>query len=324
MMKHPAFLALFALTLSACAPAPTFSPSAAPNLAIAGSRDAAPAVVNRGIYVSLGYGLTIFGYRGNNRANQLPICALVGVAAVSLAVDNGGNLIAPDPEHDQIYVYRGPQMCGPPWKSVADPYGPPTDASGPDALRATFVVVHATGFKSGAPGGAELCTLSAGCTSSLPGSSERLVGGVVMANNGDCWESAASESGKARLVYFKECKRSGVRAKHFVNASYGGLEIDSRGDLVSISSADAKLYVYRGCDPACSLVGGPFSLKGTPFYGHLNQMSTRFAVANNRAGGVDVYAYHPHDVHFLYRFTNSLKGNMGVVSGVAFNPRSTQ
>ncbi|MFY9632471.1 MAG: hypothetical protein WAJ94_12775 [Candidatus Cybelea sp.] len=314
------FVLLVAFALAGCsqyAGAPT---AVAPSVALA---PGAEPDVAFGIYVSIRYGLSIFGFQPVNRANDPPFCFLLGVASYNIAVDGNGNLFAPDFLHDQIYVFRGPGMCGPGVKSIVDPYGPPTDAAGPDALHGTFVVVHTTGFTSGSPGGAELCSLSAGCTQPLAGSAEHLVGGVVMANNGDCWESALTKAHKAKIIYFQACSKAGVAASNFANASQGGLDIDDAGNLVAISARDAKLYVYRGCDPACTRIGGPFRLRGAPFYGHLNQTSTRLAVADTRNGLVDIYAYSPKRVRFLYSFGKGLTGSQ-VVSGIAFNPRSRE
>ena len=317
---RPLFVFLVACALGGCAhdggaPTPLAPPAA---LAPAAKPDVAG-----GIYVSIRYGLSIFGYKPVNRTNDPPICWLLGVASYNIAVDGNGNLFAPDFLHDQIYVFHGPGMCGPGVKSIADPYGPPTDAAGFDALHGTFVVVHATGFASGSPGGAELCSLTTGCTQQLAGSAEHLVGGVAMANNGDCWESALTKANKAKLIYFQGCSKAGVAASHFANASQGGLDIDDSGNLVAISARDAKLYVYQGCDPSCTRLGGPFRLKGAPFYGHLNQTLTRLAVADTRNGLADVYAYSPKRVRFLYSFGKNLNGSQ-VVSGIAFNPRSKE
>ena len=90
------------------------------------------------------------------------------------------------------------------------------------------------------------------------------------------------------LLYFKPFRKLGRVAGGFVNAYEGGLDLDRDGNLVSISYADAKLYVYKGCDPKCTLLGGPFTLNGNTIFGHLNGRSTEFAGADYQYGRIDV------------------------------------
>ena len=103
-----------------------------------------------------------------------------------------------------------------------------------------------------------------------------------MAKNGDCWASATNSTGTATLTYFKGCTGSGRPAKHYRNSYYGGLDIDNAGNLVSISAFDSEVYVYKGCNPACTLVGGPFALHNQSIFGHLDQKSKHFAAADLR------------------------------------------
>lgn len=146
------------------------------------------------------------------------------------------------------------------------------------------------------------------------------VGGVALAANGDCWASAQTVAYNGILIYHRGCAKKGVQAKHFLNRYFGGLDIDQQGHLVSISYGDAKLYVYSGCNPTCSLVGGPLRLRGSPFFGHLNESSTRLAVGSGAPAEVDVYAYSPTHVRFLYSFNKGLAP--GSFAAAAYNPRS--
>jgi hypothetical protein len=83
------------------------------------------------------------------------------------------------------------------------------------------------------------------------------------------------------------------------------------------------VYVYSGCKPACKAIGGPFPLKGTAVYGHLNEDSTSFAAADYQYGQVDVYRYSPTAITYRYSFNNGISVNSGIV-GAAYNPRSRE
>ncbi|MBV8530841.1 MAG: hypothetical protein JO104_05945, partial [Candidatus Eremiobacteraeota bacterium] len=168
-----------------------------------------------------------------------------------------------------------------------------------------------------------LCTRAIGCAINLTNPKMYEVAGVAQARNGDCWASANSSSSTTMLVYFSGCSGPGQIATGFRNADYGGLDIDSRGNLVAISTFDAKLYVYRGCTPRCRLVGGPFALEPYAIFGHLNEKSTLFAAANFSTSKIDVYKYSPSNVKYEYSFDNGLNGTYDV-EGVAFNPRSKE
>ena len=109
----------------------------------------------------------------------------------------------------------------------------------------------------------------------------------------------------------------------------GGLDIDSRGNLVLINSGVVNhgapaVYVEAGCDPKCMLVAGPLPMQGTGFYGHLNKDSTEFAAADSQNGTIDVYAYSPTSLTYMYSFGNGLQSGSTGVGGVAYNPRSKE
>jgi len=279
----------------------------------------------RGIYVSEFYGTEILGYAPNKHRNKPPLCYVPGVSYVNdVAVDGKGNLIDPDGGSRTIKVFKGPGMCGPQLGSVSDPYGQPSDATSADAATGTIVIANEFDGppSKNYPGSISLCTLKAGCTTNLTNPRIYEVAGVAQSKNGDCWASATTSSGKAALFYFKHCAGPGQAATHFQNQYFGGLDIDNSGNLVAISFADANLYVYKGCNRDCTLVSGPFSMRGLPFFGHLNEGSTRFATVDNSFVQVDVYSYNPASLQYLYSFSGvSESSDLG---GVAYNPRSKE
>ncbi len=275
----------------------------------------------QGIYVSVFFDSEIFGYPINNRRDRPPECSVGGVSYLGdIAVDGNGNLIVPDGGSRTVIIFKGPKMCGPKLGSFSDPYGGPGDAAGNDAASGPIAV--ATADTSGA-GSIAVCTLSGGCTKNLTNPNMGGVAGVAMAKNGDCWGSATSSTGTATLTYFKRCAGAGQAATGFKNTYYGGLDIDIHGNLVSIDAFAPALWIYRGCDPACTVVGGPFPLHGDAVFGHLNEKSTEFAAADYACGCIDVYGRNTNGVVYKYSFTNGL-GVSENVEGVAYNPRSKE
>ncbi|HYL28258.1 MAG TPA: hypothetical protein VEW74_10530, partial [Candidatus Nitrosotalea sp.] len=73
------------------------------------------------------------------------------------------------------------------------------------------------------------------------------------------------------------------------------------------------------CNPACTVVGGPFPLKNECVSGSLNKQSMTFMCGAPLAGEVDVYAYTPSSLTFMYSYNNGLNVT-GTVEGVAYNP----
>jgi hypothetical protein len=281
----------------------------------------APVSAEKGMYVSAFDGKVVYGYPYNNRHGKPPLCEVTGVPYVdSVGVDMHGNLIVPI-QRGTIEVFQGPGMCGKGLGDINDPYGYPFDVASADAVNGTIVVANF--YDSGTtPGSLSLCTLKGGCTTNLTNPKIDEIGGVALARNGDCWASATDSQNKAILVYFKGCSGSGRVAVGFQNQSYGGLDIDSGGRLVSLSAFDGKLWVYKGCNPKCVTIGGPFALRGLAFYGHLNEKATRFAVTNNSDLLVDIYSYSPKNVTYLYSFGRvSASSDIG---GAAYNPRSKE
>jgi hypothetical protein len=283
-----------------------------------------------GIYVTEFEGSSIYGYQHKNTANNPPSCtiSLGGTAYINgMAVDGKGNFIAPLGESPstgarQVNVYTGPGMCGSLAGTIADPYGQPSDASSPDAVNGTIAVGNI--FDNSGAGSVSLCTLSSGtCSTNLTNSAMYEVAGVAMDNSGNCWASATDSGGTATLTYFAGCAGSGVQATGYLNSSYGGLDIDRNGNLVSISAFSSQLYVYSGCNPACTLVGGPYAMQGEAVFGHLNKQSMTFCAGDFADGTMDVYYYSPAALTYWYSFSNGLQASY-TPEGCAYNPRSTQ
>ncbi|MGA7353893.1 MAG: hypothetical protein WBW76_00545, partial [Candidatus Cybelea sp.] len=107
------------------------------------------------------------------------------------------------------------------------------------------------------------------------------------------------------------------------NTYYGGLTIDIHGYLVALDAFLSQLWIYKGCNPTCTLVAGPFTLRGDSVYASLNEKSTQLAAADFSDGDVDVYAYSLKGLKYEYSFNNGLR-NSDEVAGVAFNPRSKE
>jgi len=275
-----------------------------------------------GIYASEFSGSSIYGYQHKNTGNNPPTCSVGPVSYPNgIAVDGKGNLVDPDGGSRSVIIWSGPGMCGSEAGSFSDAYGQPSDASSADAVNGNIAVGNIFGT-SGA-GGIATCTLSGGCTSFLTNSNMYEVAGVAMDNSGNCWADAINSAGTATLTYFAGCTGSGQATTGFSNTYYGGIDIDKNGNLVTISAFTPAVYVYSGCNPACTLVGGPFAMQGDAVFGHLNKQSMTLAVGDYVSGNIDVYYYSPSALTYWYSFNNGLTASYDV-EGAAYNPRSDQ
>lgn len=284
---------------------------------------AAPAAVRSGIYVAEFSSSYVYGYPSDNSKNGPPICTVYdpNQSVNDIAVDRHGDLVIPIEQPDEILIYKGTKLCGPWAATLSDPYGEPTGAAANDAANGTIAVANI--FDNTGSGSISLCTVSAGCTQNLTNPSLYEVGGVAMDSHGDCWATGLNSSYSGVLIYFAGCTGSGVAATGLAQAQgYGGIDIDKRGDLVVVS-IPSSLYVYRGCKPKCRKVGGPFALQGSTIFGHLNERSTEYAAGDQQYGQVDIYAYTPTSLKYLYSFNNGLNYS-ATVGGVAFSPRSKE
>ena len=82
-------------------------------------------------------------------------------------------------------------------------------------------------------------------------------------------------------------------------------------------------WVYKGCNPACTFVGGPFPAQGGTEYGNLNKDSTEFVGADYQYGQVDVYRYRTGTISYKYSFNEGINFADDPV-GAAFNPSSKE
>lgn len=278
-----------------------------------------------GIYVSEFLTTSILGYAHKNTPNNPPLCSTGPVSNPNgIAVDSKGNLIDPDGGSLTILIFGGPGMCGSKIGSIPDPFGQPTDASSPDAVNAPIAVANIFGPSAySMSGGIAVCTLAGGCTRNLQNPAMYEVAGVAMDDDGNCWADAANRDGDATLTYFAGCSGSGEQATGFDNKFYGGIDIDKSGNLVTLSAFDSKIYIYKGCNPACTLAGGPFPMVDEAVYGHLNKQSMTLCTGDFELGQMDVYYYSPAAVTHWYSFNNALNVS-SVPVGCAYNPRSAQ
>ncbi|MBV8343746.1 MAG: hypothetical protein JO190_02005 [Candidatus Eremiobacteraeota bacterium] len=310
-----------AVLLTACAPSPVPSTQ----MPEAPARKSPARITQRGLYVDLQTGVSssqILGYRDKN-GRPRPFCQLQGASfADRIATDPAGDVMLPDSFTSSITVIGGPRMCGKQLGSFTDPYGQPLDAASDDAATGNIAVANV--FDNSGNGSISVCTLANGCTTNLTNKNMVQVAGVAMANNGDCWASAVTSSFVSTLTYFQHCAGSGQQSGGYQNKAYGGLELDSKGNILSISwsGTGSQLYVYQGCRPQCTLIGGPFTLKHATMTGHLDGDGKLFAAADYQRARVDVYGYTPTSLTYQYSLTDGLSA--GAAAGVAFTPRSKE
>ena len=280
--------------------------------------------VTRGIYGSVSSG-SVYAYPDPDRSNGLPLCNLP--VSGNIAVDRQGDLlVVTERSTPNVIVYAGPGLCGPELGSISDPYGFPVDVASRDARNGRIVMAT-----SGSPfkhDSVSVCTLSGGCTANLKTPGMKYVLGVALAPNGDCWASGGSQmSGRivGSLGYFAHCRGRGVAATGFLDGDPNGLDIDASGNLVSVS--DDSLYVYSGCNPACTLLGGPFRLHGVARYGHLDASSKHFVAADVVCGSgnvaeLDVYSYSTSAIKHEYSISNGISSSCP--TDAAFSPSSKE
>jgi hypothetical protein len=282
----------------------------------------APAAALKGIYAADFYADTILGYPKNNASNGPPICSEGGPTNVNdLATDTIGNLIVPA-AFAGVNVYTGPQMCGPLMATIPDTYGQASDAAAVNAATGPIVVGNILG-----PGYVVTCTVAGLSCTQLTPSSQGIgeVAGVGMDKNGNCWADAYDAAFTAVvLTYWAGCTGTGVAATGFQNTGYGGVDVDNHGDVITFNwpgSAGTDLRVYSGCNPACAPVSTlPFT-NGPVIFGHLGRQSQRLVVGNYLMIQVDIYAYTPTSLTYLYSFNNGL-GQSGDIEGAAYSPSS--
>jgi hypothetical protein len=273
------------------------------------------------------YALTssdVFGFPANNRENASPFCSL-GIAMTypsgNISFDTKGRMIVPDYTAETVTVYDAPtkpQACGKMLGSFSTG-GQPVDAASLDAASGR-IVIAAEGPQ------VDICTLRHGCSMSFNAPNLAVIAGIALSTNGDCWAAGDQASGPGRLDYYKGCNSEGQTTTGYFGGygdNYGGLDIDKHGNILSIFanfSNSPALYVYSGCNPACTMLSGPLPLHGNGTYGLLNKDSTEFAAGDSEYSSIDVYKYSPTSLTYEYSVDNGLKN----VYGVAFNPRAAQ
>jgi hypothetical protein len=272
-----------------------------------------------GLYASEFYGSSIFGFAASGKG--APTCTINGVSSVNnIAADGKSNLIDPDGGSRTVIIYA--PNCGKILGTISDSVGQPADAASADAATGTIAVGNIFDT-SDTPASISVCTLKKGCTANLTNPNINELAGVAMDLKGNCWGDAINSSGAATLTYFKGCKGKGAATTGFVNSSFGGLDIDSKGNLVSVDFDATALYVYSGCNPKCKKVSGPLALHGEAVFGHLNAAGTVFASGDFTAGAIDLYKYTPTSLKYTSSVTDGLSPSLDT-EGTAFAPRSKE
>jgi hypothetical protein len=265
-----------------------------------------------------------------NKSNNGPNCTVpVPAGAINgIASDQKGNLIVPeavDNTHSIITVYQGPPICGGQLGgTITDTTGQAVDAAAFNAGTGN-IYVSEINFSTGT-GDVVICTLASGaCGAPITNSSITGIGaGVAIDRSGDCWLSASTSynvfTGPVGfvLVYWPGCSGQGEVASGTSNASLGGLFMDDQGNLGSFDAYNSMLYVYSGCNPACSQVGST-PMKGFSFFGNLNGSGGKLAVGDWTNGTIDVYNYILPTAMYRYSFNNGLTATDRVASGI-FSP----
>jgi hypothetical protein len=139
--------------------------------------------------------------------------------------------------------------------------------------------------------------------------------GVATDASGDCWMSGETSSLAPVLEYWAGCTGTGVQATGWPNAEYGGITFDKAGHMVDID-ASGNLYVLSGCNPACTVLGGPYTMQGQSFFGNLDHAGTQLAVGDVTNNDVDVYTFCDKikkkvsksclGITYLYSFSNGM------------------
>ncbi|MGC2405878.1 MAG: hypothetical protein WA431_05675 [Candidatus Cybelea sp.] len=283
---------------------------------------AAPDFAKRGIYVSALSDTHLYGFPKNNSGNAPPLCSIPATGVQGFGVDNAGNLIIPE-GNDGITVWDGPAMCGigPPG-TITDAFGQATDASAVNALTGNIAVANFVDTGS-TPGSISICTLSSGtCATNLTNPNLFRAVGVAMNGAGDCWADGSDASDAAVLVYFAGCTGSGQLATGFRNGFYGGVDVDSQGNLVTISGGlPSRVNVYSGCNPACKRLSTTV-LAGLSMYGHVGKQNARYVTTDIEIDTVEVYRYKKTGLSLLYSFTGGLPCATDLCEAAAYNPSS--
>jgi hypothetical protein len=268
------------------------------------------------IFGSQFYGTLVYGYPDPDSKNKKPTCTL-GTTSNYLEYVNGfgtdaaGDTMIPaltPATADYLFLNVFKPNCGSLAWSVEIQSGQAADAYTNSKSAVTgSVLVGLLKVGTTDAGGAEICSKKSGCGSVITNSAiTGYAAGVAMATNGDCWISGATdETTGFVLAYFKGCAGSGVVATGTKNTDYGGLFFDTKGNLASVDGS-GTLYVYKGCDPKCTLVSTS-TLEGKSFFGGLDSTGTDLALGDYENGTVDVYSYSTtKGAKYLYSISKDL------------------
>lgn len=279
------------------------------------------------LYVTSWASGTVYAYSSPrnghaNKKNGPPACTFTASQGLQdINADAQGNLIVPSYESgsDKINVY-GPD-CGALEGTITNRYGGAYDVTSSGNALTGKIVVATTSTN----GSVTVCTLKAGCTTNLQiGIQYALTRSVAVNHAGDCWAESQINS-EEPLTYFKGCSGSAQSTTGFVNKGGYGLDFDKHGNLIALDTNSNALYVYKGCNPACTLVGGPLPLHGTggEYYGHLDKAGDTLATMDFFVPQVKIYHYTPTSLTYLYSFNNGLS-SCGDCTGAAYGPALTK
>ncbi|MGA2760240.1 MAG: hypothetical protein ABSF08_07990 [Candidatus Cybelea sp.] len=286
-----------------------------------------------GIYGSNLYAYQLWGYSNPNKSNNKPVCTLGSKTSPLTFVNGFGtdpnrNVMVPWFLHyssqylGEISVYK-PNCGGRLWEAP-DANGQPGDAYSSNPATGKVIVAELQ-LRTAKTGAVAICSFKAECGKAFSNKAVTGIGiGVAAAANGDCWLSAATTATSGFvLVYFKGCAGSGQVATGTSDAAAGGLFIDTMGRLGSIDQA-GELYVYKGCNPACTLVKSS-PLEGQPIIGGLNAKGNQLALGDYATNAVDIYTYNATTgaATYSYSFNDGLtSGSENQVEAGLFAPRN--
>jgi len=280
----------------------------------------APSSAIKGSYASEFYGGFINGYTKNNSSNNPSICTVSDASVNNFGVDTQGSLVVPD-AFSGVQVFS-PGMCGSLAATITDTYGQASDAASVNAMTGPIVVGNILG-----PGFAVVCTVSSlSCTQLTPSSAGiGEIAGVAMDAAGNCYADSFNAAFTAViLTYWAGCTGTGQAATGFLNTGYGGVDIDNHGNIVTFNwhgSAGTDLWVYSGCNPACTDVSDNSLTNNSALFGHIGKQGQRLIVGAYLAGQADIYQYSPTTLTYYYSFNNGLSAS-GLVEAAAYSPSS--
>jgi len=272
------------------------------------------------IYISSFAGSDVVGFTPTGASS----CTIStgDVAINGNAADPKGNLILPFGSTRTVSVYK-PKCGAQIGSAIADNDGQPSSASTFNAATGTIAVGNITSTATGV-GSVDVCTVSGGCTTNLTASNiTGYGGGVLLDKKGNCYLTSenASFTGSA-MTYWAGCKGSGTAVTGWKNTYYGSITLDKKGNIDALDfegGGTGQLWVYSGCNPACTVVGGPFALHGFAIYGAVNKKGNEYGAVEFETGEVDLYKYTPTSLSYTSSFSSGFSASEEA-EGLAFAP----